>query len=82
VKRLPKPLRSDLAGKLPTLEVLELYRACFMPLKMGVETILAIYGSFNFRFLVAANIGENCRRAETDRRQPFTEPPASALRAN
>jgi hypothetical protein len=74
------PLR--FSGEIANAGGSELYRACFMPLKMSVETILAIYGSFNFRFTAAATIDEKRWRAETDRRQPFTEPPASAVKAN
>jgi hypothetical protein len=36
----------------------ELYRASFMPLKMGIDTMQAVYGSFNFRFYMAAELRE------------------------
>ena len=41
----------------------ELYRACFMPLKMGIDTMRAIYGSFNFRFYMAEELSER-RKSE------------------
>lgn len=36
----------------------ELYRACFMPLKMGINSMLAVYGSFNFLFCTPAELVE------------------------
>jgi hypothetical protein len=52
----------------------ELYRACFMPLKMGVETMQAIFGSFNFRFRAAASQRGQSPLAKASAGQKFSEP--------
>jgi hypothetical protein len=56
------PIRFN--GEVAGLGGSELYRACFMPLKMGINTMQAVYGSFNFRVRLAAELGE---RSKSDR---------------
>jgi hypothetical protein len=46
------------SGEVAGLGGSERYRACFMPLRMRVDTMRGIYGSFNFRFLTAAELRE------------------------
>jgi hypothetical protein len=50
------PVRFD--GDVATLGGSELYRACFMPLRMGIDTMQAVYGSFNFLFRTTAELTE------------------------
>jgi hypothetical protein len=61
------PLRFN--GEIVDAGCSELYRACFMPLKMGVETMQAIYGSFNFRSRVAEQLGEQHQHSDTGEQQ-------------
>ena len=49
------------SGDIAAIGGCELYRACFMPLKMGIDTMRAVYGSFNFRFRAAAELAEKPR---------------------
>lgn len=49
------------SGEMAQAEGAELYRASFMPLKMGIDTMQAVYGTFNFRFYMAAELGERRR---------------------
>lgn len=59
----------------------ELYRACFMPLKMGLPTMLALYGSFNFRFRTAAELAEQSQLADAGGSSSTSDlrPPAAKL---
>jgi hypothetical protein len=50
------PIRLD--GEVARAGGSELYRACFMPLKMNIVTMRAVYGSFNFRFRTTAELAE------------------------
>jgi len=50
------PVRFD--GEVAGLGGVELYRACFMPLRMTMGTMQAIYGSFSFLFCTAAKLAE------------------------
>ena len=52
-------------GEVAVLEGTELYRACFMPLKMRTKSTLAIYGSFNFRFFTSATLAKRQRSVDT-----------------
>jgi hypothetical protein len=61
-------------GEVAGLEGSELYRACFMPLKMNINTMLAIYGSFNFLFRPAAEIAQRSASAGAGGRPAFSEP--------
>jgi hypothetical protein len=65
------PLRFN--GEIIDAGCSELYRACFMPLKMGVETMQAIYGSFNFRSRVAEQLGEQHQHVDTGGRQTLSD---------
>lgn len=56
------PLR--FSGEMAGLGGSELYRACFMPLKTSIDTMRAIYGSFNFRFRTAAELAERSQSAD------------------
>jgi len=51
----------------------ELYRACFMPLKMGLPTMLALYGSFNFRFRTAAELAERSPLVDSGSSPTFSD---------
>jgi hypothetical protein len=58
------PLR--FSGEIVDAGSYELYRASFMPLKMGIETMQAVYGSFNFRSRAAAEqLGEQRQQVDT-----------------
>jgi hypothetical protein len=74
------PLR--FGGQIANAGGSELYRACFMPLKMGIETMQAVYGSFNFRFLSTVNIGERDRRATEGRRRRPLQSPVGEININ
>jgi len=50
------PVRFD--GEVAGLRGFELYRACFMPLRMTMGTMQAVYGSFSFLFCTTAEIAE------------------------
>lgn len=52
------------SGDVAALGGSELYRACFMPLKMGVDTMRAVYGSFNFHVRPAADLRERSQPAD------------------
>jgi hypothetical protein len=52
------------SGEVAGLGGSELYRACFMPLKMGIDTMQAVYGSFNFRVQLAAELSERAQAAD------------------
>jgi hypothetical protein len=51
-------------GEVAGLGGSELYRACFMPLKMGIHTMQAVYGSFNFDVRLAADLSERSKAAD------------------
>jgi hypothetical protein len=51
------------SGEMPGLGGSELYRACFMPLRMGIDAMQAVYGSFNFLFRTAAELTERSAAA-------------------
>lgn len=53
-----------LSGEMAGLGGSEFYRACFMPFKMRVDTMRAIYGSFNFRLYTAAELAERSEAAD------------------
>jgi hypothetical protein len=53
-----------LEGEEAALGGAELYRACFMPLKMSTDKMLGMYGSFNFRFRTVADLRERSRSAD------------------
>jgi hypothetical protein len=65
------PVRFE--GEEATLGGAELYRACFMPLKMTTDKMLGVYGSFNFRFRTAADLGERSRSVDAADGPMFTE---------
>jgi hypothetical protein len=51
------------SGEMAGLGGFEFYRACFMPLKMRIDTMQAVYGSFNFRFYTVADLAERSQLA-------------------
>ena len=56
----------------------EFYRACFMPLKMKVDRMQALYGSFSFRLYTAAELAERSQLAAAEDSPLFPAPPMSA----
>jgi hypothetical protein len=68
------------SGEIANGEGSELYRACFMPLKMGIATMQAIYGSFNFRFRAAATLREQSPLAEVRAGQKLSEPRVPSIK--
>ena len=66
------------SGEMPGLRGSELYRACFMPLRMDIDTMQAVYGSFNFLFYTAAGLAE---RSASGSSLAFPELPLSVVKA-
>ena len=76
----PAPVRFN--GEVATLGGSEFYRACFMPLKMRIDTTQALYGSFNFRLYTAAELAERSQLADAGGNPAFPEVPISANKTN
>lgn len=70
------------SGEMAGLGGSEFYRACFMPLKMRVDTTQALYGSFNFRLYTTAELGERSQSADAASGPMFPELPISANKTN
>src|SRR5262249_7529577 len=67
-----------LSGEMAVLGGSEFYRACFMPLKMKLDTMRAIYGSFNFRLYTPAEFAHRSRLADVVGSAMLPELPLSA----
>ena len=65
------PVRFD--GEVAGLGGSELYRSCFMPLRMTMGSMQAIYGSFNFLFRTAAELAERSPSAGAGASPAFPE---------
>jgi hypothetical protein len=70
------------SGEMAGLGGSEFYRACFMPLKMRVDTMQALYGSFNFRLYTAADLAERSQLADAAGSLRLPELPLSVDEAN
>jgi hypothetical protein len=65
------------SGEVATLGGSEFYRACFMPLKMRIDTTQGLYGSFNFRLYTASELGARSQSAEAGGSPRLPELPMS-----
>jgi hypothetical protein len=70
------------SGEMAVLGGSEFYRACFMPLKMRVDTMQALYGSFNFGLYTAADLAEQSQSADAGGSPRLPELPISADETN
>jgi hypothetical protein len=77
-ERVPVRYSGEMAG----LGGSEFYRACFMPLKMRIDTMQALYGSFNFRLYTASDLAERSHSADAAGSPTFPELPLSANKTN
>jgi hypothetical protein len=71
-----------LEGVEAALGGVELYRACFMPVKMSTDRMLGMYGSFNFRFCTVADLGERSRSVDLAEGSTPSELATSAAKPN
>jgi hypothetical protein len=70
------------SGEMAGLGGSEFYRACFMPLKMRVDTMQALYGSFNFRLYTTADLAERSQLADAGDSLGLPELPLSVDETN
>jgi hypothetical protein len=70
------------SGEMAGLRGFEFYRACFLPLKMKVDTMQALYGSFNFRLYTVPDFAKRSQLADAGGSPTFPELPMSANKTN